>query len=73
MYKFGSAGQKLWAEIPVCTCNTAVGVHGYVWCLNLVTAPVTTSPILKALQVTLILWQSLGNLQVGICHTIPIL
>ena len=59
MYKCGSAGQKLWAEIPICTRNTVVGVHGYVQCLNLVTAPVTVSSILKALWVTLIAWQSL--------------
>ena len=59
LYKFGSAGQKLWAEIPVCTHNTAVGVCGYVRCLNLVTAPITMSPILKAPWVTLIPWQSL--------------
>ena len=58
MYEFGSAGQKLWAEIPVCTRNTAVGVCGYVRCLNLVTAPITTSPVLKAPWVTPIPWQS---------------
>ena len=66
MYKFGSAGQKLWAEIPICTCNTAVGVRGYVWCLNLVTASITVSPVLKAPQVTPIPWQSLWGARKGV-------
>ena len=36
-----------------------VGVHSYVQCLNLVTAPIPASPILEALQVTPKPWQSL--------------
>ena len=66
MYKCGSAGWKLWAEIPICSRNTVVGVHGYVRCLNLVTAPVTASPISEALQVTLIPWQSLHTIKVSV-------
>jgi hypothetical protein len=59
MYEFDSAGQKLQAEIPVCTCNTVVMVHGYVRCLNLVTLPGPAEPILETPRVYPYPWQSL--------------
>ena len=59
MNKFCSTGWKLQAEIPICTHDTAVRVHGYVQCLNLVTTPIPASPVLEAPWVTPKLWQSL--------------
>ena len=66
--KFDSTGWKIWDEIPICTCDTAVGVHGCVWCLNLVTAPAPVSPVSETPWVTLELWQSLVTMPMTACY-----
>ncbi len=44
-------GWKMYAEIPVSTRDTAVRVHGYARCLNLVTTPAPAEPILETPRV----------------------
>jgi hypothetical protein len=41
----------MYAEIPVSTRDTAVRVHGYARCLNLVTTPAPAEPVLETPRV----------------------